>query len=343
MSQLTLRNGMCISDYGVPYVIAEVNSSHNGNMDVAKKMIETAVKIGCDCVKFQSWSTLSLYSKTYYKQNPIAKRFVNKLSLLPDELKELADYCKKLNISFSSTPYNEEEVDFLIDECNAPFIKIASMEINNPDFLTFIGKKKVPVILSTGMSDYDEVKDAVNILEEAGCNQIALLHCVSIYPTVLTTVNLNNIIGLRELFPKYPIGFSDHTNGDAAAVAAVTLGAGIIEKHLTLDHSKVGMDNNMATEPYEFHQLVSKCKDIQIALGGKERVIQQEEVEQRTKMRRSIVANKPIAKGSVIKKEDLYAKRPGNGISPDQMDKVIGKVAAREIDEDTLIFYEDIM
>ena len=343
MSQITLRNGRVISDYGVPYIIAEVNSSHNGSMQLAKNMIDAAVDIGCDCVKFQSWSTSSLYSKTYYKENPIAKRFVNKFSLSSEQLKELALYCRGLNISFSSTPYSETEVDFLIDECDVPFIKIASMEVNNPEFLTYIGKKKVPVVLSTGMSEYAEVETAVKILEEAGCDQIALLHCVSIYPTVLTTVNLNNIIGLRDIFPNYPIGFSDHTQGDAAAIAAVALGAGIIEKHLTLDHTKVGMDNGMATEPPEFKQLVSKCRDIQIAMGGKERILQPVEIEQRTKMRRSIIAGRPIQKGTILTKSDIYAKRPGTGIRPDQVHMVIGKTAVRDIEEDTLISFDDLI
>lgn len=342
MSKVIFQNGRSIEDYSVPYIVAEVNSSHNGSMDTAKKMIDAAVEIGCDCVKFQSWSASSLYSKTYYKENTIARRFVDKFSMAPEQLKELSQYCHQEGIEFSSTPYCEEEVDFLIEECDVPYIKIASMEINNFEFLKYIGSKRCPIVLSTGMSDMDEVEKTVQVLEEAGGSQIVLLHCVSIYPAVLTAVNLNNIIGLRERFPKYPIGFSDHTNGDAAAVAATALGAGLIEKHLTLDHSKLGMDNGMATEPPEFKVLVSKCRDVQIAMGTKERIIQPQEIEQRKNMRRSIIAKNDILKGSIITKSDLYTKRPGTGISPEKIDSLVGKIANNDIEADTVIRIEDI-
>lgn len=342
MSVCIFRDGTEISDYGRPYIVAELNSSHNGNMDTARLMIDAAVDIGCDCVKFQSWSAESLYSKTYYDANPIAKRFVNKFSLAPEQLKELANYCGSKGIAFSSTPYSEEEVDFLIEECHAPYVKIASMELNNPDFLQYIGGKKVPIVLSTGMCEIEEVENAVKILEYAGAAQIVILHCVSIYPAALKTINLNNILGLRERCPKYPIGFSDHTEGDAAAVAATALGAALIEKHLTLDHTKVGMDNGMATEPEAFKILISKCRDVQIALGDKNRIIQEAELEQRKNMRRSIVAARTLPKGTVISPGDLCSKRPGIGISPNQKERVIGKTVINDIAADTLIKLEDI-
>ena len=342
MAECVLRDGTVISDYGRPYIVSEVNSSHNGNMDIAKQMIDASVEIGCDCVKFQSWSVESLYSKTYYDANPISKRFVKKFSLSPEQLKDLAEYCKSRGISFSSTPYSEQEVDFLVDECDVPYIKIASMELNNPRFLRYIGQKHVPIILSTGMSTMDEVDEAIEILHDAGVDQMAILHCVSIYPTILTNVNLNNIIGLRDKFPMHPIGFSDHTEGDAAAVAAVALGAGVIEKHLTLDKSKVGMDNGMATEPEVFKALVSKCRDIQIAMGSKERILFQQELDQRKNMRRSIVASRDIKKGETITESDLYAKRPGTGIAPNREHDVVGRKATRDILADTVINSEDI-
>ena len=342
MAECILRDGTLISDYGKPYMVSEVNSSHSGDMETAKKMIDVSAEIGCDCVKFQSWSVDSLYSKTYYDSNPIAKRFVKKFSMNPDQLKELSDYCKKKNISFSSTPYSEEEVDFLAEECDVPFIKIASMDLNNPLFLEYIGKKHLPIILSTGMSTIKEIVDAVDVLHSARVDQMVILHCVSIYPTILTNVNLNNILGLRELFPMHPIGFSDHTEGDEAAVAAVALGAGVIEKHLTLDRSKVGMDNGMATEPDVFSALVKKCHDIQIALGSKERVLIQQELEQRKKMRRSITATRDIIKGERISECDICAKRPGTGIEPNRMTEIIGKKVIRDIPKDTVILLEDI-
>lgn len=342
MAECILRDGTMISDYGRPYIVSEVNSSHNGNVELAKQMIDASVDIGCDCVKFQSWSVTSLYSKTYYDENPIVKRFVKQFSMSTEQLKELADYCKVKGISFASTPYSEEEVDFLIEECDIPYVKIASMELNNPKFLRYIGEKHVPIILSTGMSTYKEVDEAVKVLHDAGVEQMAILHCVSIYPTILSNVNLNNIVGLRERFGMHPIGFSDHTEGDAAAVAAVALGAGVIEKHLTLDKSKVGMDNGMATEPLEFKVLVSKCRDIQVAMGMKVRTLIQEEMEQRKNMRRSIVSIRDIKVGETITETDLYAKRPGTGIAPNEIDKIVGHKAIVDIQADTIVLPEQI-
>lgn len=343
MSKCRFRDGTVVLDYGRPYIVAEVNSSHNGNMNLAKEMIDAAVEIGADCVKFQSWSVESLYSKTYYDENPIAKRFVTKFALAPEQLKELAEYCRERGIQFSSTPYSEEEVDYLVDECKVPYIKIASMELNNPKFLQYIGSKNVPVVLSTGMSDIEEVDKAVKVLEDAGVTQMVILHCVSIYPTVLTTLNLNNIIGLRERYPNYPIGFSDHTVGDAAAVAATALGVGLLEKHLTLDHTKVGMDNKMATEPDAFKILVNKVRDVQVAMGSKYRVVSEAELEQRKNMRRSLIAVRNLPKGTVIQESDLYAKRPGTGIAPDQIAMVVGKTTTCDIEADTVIKPNDII
>ena len=342
MSDCRFRDDRVISDYGMPYFVAEVNSSHNGNIETARKMIDAAADIGADCVKFQSWSAGSLYSKTYYDENPIAKRFVERFSLSPAQLKEMADYAHAQGIAFSSTPYSEEEADFLLEECRAPFLKIASMELNNLRFLSYIGQKRVPLVLSTGMGTMDEIRCAVRTLEKAGAEEICLLHCVSIYPTKVETLNLRNIIGLRKEFPQYPIGFSDHTEGDAAAVAAVALGAALIEKHLTLDHTKVGMDNGMATEPEPFRVLVDKCRMIQMGLGSEERVVLPEEIEQRKKMRRSVVVVNDLPAGHVLCAEDLYVKRPGTGISPDRLETLIGKTLKRAVQADTLLA-EDIL
>jgi len=342
MSCLKLREGKVISDYSVPYIIAEVNSSHNGNTEVAKQLIDAAVDAGCDCVKFQSWSAKTLYSKTYYKQNPIAKRFVDKLSLSSEELKEMAVYCKKKGIAFSSTPYSKEEVDFLVDECEVPFVKISSMEINNQEYLEYIAKKGVPLVISTGMSDYHEVEQAVRIIEAVGNTQIVILHCVSVYPTPLKNANIKNILKLREMFPMYPIGFSDHTMGDEAAIVATVLGAACIEKHITLDAKKIGMDNQMAMEPEPLKALVRKCKTVNDALGSKERVLLEAELKQRENMRRSIVVTRDIKAGEVLVKEDLDVKRPGNGISPSEIKRYIGCRVKNDIESDTILSISDL-
>ncbi len=337
MGNITLNDGTEISDYGIPYFVAEVNSSHNGDLIIARRMIDAATEAGCNCVKFQSWSASSLYSRSYYKKNPIAERFVKKFSLAPEQLKEMADYCKEKGIGFSSTPYSEKEVDFLTEECQAPFIKISSMEVNNPNFLRYIGRKGKPVVLSTGMAETEEIERAVDILAEAGCSQIILLHCVSVYPAEAETINLNNIVGLRERFPECPIGFSDHTLGSAAGIAAVALGAALIEKHITLDARKIGMDNQMAMEPDALKDMVNVCRKIHFALGAKERIVLPEEYEQRKIMRRSVVSTRNIVKGEVLRREDLDVKRPGTGIAPDRLDQLIGRTAVVDIEADTMI------
>lgn len=343
MSSIKLADGTIVSEYGIPYIIAEVNSSHNGSTEVARKMIDAAKTAGCDCVKFQSWSSKSLYSKTYYDSNPIAKRFVEKFSFSSDELKEMSDYCRSVGIGFSSTPYSREEVDFLVDKCNVPFVKIASMEVNNPAFISYIAKKNVPIILSTGMSDYTEIEQAVKVIEAAGNKSIVILHCVSIYPTPIEKANIRNILGLRNMFPNYPIGFSDHTLGDSVSVAATVLGAGVLEKHITLDSRKIGMDNQMAMEPDDLKELVSKCKLINSAMGTEKRVLSSEEIAQRENMRRSVVVTRNLKAGDVIGENDLDAKRPGTGIAPYRIPDFIGKRVKKDMQADTLLDESDVI
>ena len=341
MASIKLISGRELSDYGRPYFVAEVNSSHNGNVEVAKQMIAVAAEAGCDCVKFQSWSAESLYSQSYYKDNPIAKRIVAKFSLTAEQLKDMAAYAREIGIDFSSTPYSYEEVDYLIDECQVPFVKIASMDLNNLKYLRYIAKKNVPIVLSTGMSTMDEIKRAVKTIEDEGNKQICLLHCISIYPPETETIHLNNIIGLREVFPNYPIGFSDHSHGVEMAVAATALGAALIEKHLTLDSKKIGMDNQMATEPEEMAQMVRYCLNTQIALGNKERVVREAEQAQMEKMRRSIILTKDLEAGHVLSVDDLDAKRPGTGIPADELDNLVGKKLVRDVKADFLLERED--
>lgn len=342
MKSIRLKDGKVIAEKGIPYIIAEVNSSHNGNPEVAKQMIDMAVDAGCDCVKFQSWSVESLYSKTYYDANPISKRFVKKFALSADVLKEMADYCADKGIAFSSTPYSISEVDFLVDVCKAPFIKISSMEVNNPEFLKYIACKGIPVIISTGMSDYEEVREAIEVIKSAGNQDIIILHCVSLYPTPIENVNLNNMITLSDMFPDCLIGFSDHTIGDECAVAATVMGATVLEKHITLDSQKIGMDNQMAMEPNEFIEYVRKCKNIKGAQGSKERVLLAEEIKQRETMRRSIVLTRNMKAGEIISKADIDVKRPGTGISPKDIDKVIGRRLNRDIESDSIVFENDL-
>ncbi len=337
MANLILRNGRSIGSQYKPYIIAELNSSHNGEVEIAKQMINAAKDSGCDCVKFQSWSADSLYSDEYYKDNPISKRIVTKFSLTSDQLFELSQYCKDVEIDFSSTPYSNEEVDFLVEKTDAPFIKIASMEINNLPFLKYIGSKNVPIILSTGMSTLTEIRNAVRAIESTGNKQLCILHCVSVYPAPVDIINLNNIVMLQQEFPDYVVGYSDHTIGYEVAAASISLGASLIEKHFTLDKKKMGMDNNMATEPCEMKKLVNACQNVFLALGSKQRVLLAGEEEQRLKMRRSLVATRNVHAGEILHDFDIEAKRPGTGITPEHIEQVVGKKVNTDIPKGYLI------
>lgn len=342
MAKIVLKDSTVIGDFLKPYVVAEVNTSHGGSLDVAKQMIDRAKEAGCACVKFQSWSTDSLYSRTFYDENPIAKRFVQKFAFSDVRLMEMADHCRSVGIAFASTPYSNAEVDFLVEKAGAPFIKVASMDLVNYPFLRYIGKSGVPIVLSTGMGTMDEIRKAVAAIEDAGNTQICILHCIAIYPPEISTIRLNNIHGLRAEFPRYPIGFSDHSMGIEIPVASVALGAALIEKHLTLDRKKIGMDNQMATEPEEMKQLVRSCENVHAALGGPERVVLPAELEQIKKMRRSVVAVRDLPAGTVLQAGDLCAKRPGIGLPPEALDALPGRTLKNAVKADALIFESDL-
>ncbi len=342
MTQVEFRSSKVIGEGQKPYYVAELNTSHFGDLDLAKDMIEKAAEIGCDCIKLQSWTADTLYSSTYYQENPIAKRFVKKYSLSEPEIRELAGFCEETGIDFSSTPYAEREVDFLTEECGAAFVKIASMELNNLSFLDYIGKKQVPVVLSTGMGSMEEIQSAVKTIKDAGNDNLCVLHCVSIYPAPMDIVNLNNIVGLQESLPGTLIGYSDHTIGPEAASASIALGACLIEKHFTLDKSKIGMDNQMASEPDEMKALIEQCNNVFAALGSKERTLTQEERDQRDNMRRSVVTTRDIDAGEVLSLDDLTLKRPGTGIPADKLGDVVGKKLKNPVNADCLIRESDL-
>lgn len=341
MAKLTLANGKEVGDNLKPYIIAELNTSHFGNLEIAKEMIIEVKKSGADCVKFQSWTDDSLYSKTYYTENPISKRFVTKFSLSKEKLLELVLFSKKLGIDFASTPYSIDEAEYLIDVCNVPFIKVASMDLNNVEFLEYLATKKIPIILSTGMSTIEEISISVNCIEKKG-GKFALLHCVALYPTQPHEVNLRNILYLKEKFPNVPIGFSDHTEGIEVSVGAISVGASIIEKHFTLDKSRIGMDNQMAIGKEELQNLVNSCRNVYNALGILERIVGPKELVQRLKLRRSVVSTRELEPNSIVVRQDLTLKRPGNGIPPEDLESILGKRVTKRIEADTLIQREDI-
>ena len=325
-----------------PFFVAEFNTSHFGDEQIAKEMINISREIGVNCVKFQSWSTHTLYSKTYYESNPIAKRFVRKYSFDEATLSRLASYCVESSIGFMSTPYSMNEVNFLLNKCKVPAIKMASMEINNLEFIKDVALTGSAIILSTGMADLAEITEAVEQVIKTGNDNLCLLHCVSQYPTELKSCNINNIKMLKNTFPEIEIGYSDHTLSHFAAEAAVSIGASLIEKHFTLDKTKIGMDNQMASEPSEFKEMIKNCLNIHECLGKYERVVSKEEKKQQQNMRRSLVYKKDFSAGKILGKNDIIFKRPGTGLPPNSVANIIGKKLLKDVDGDTLLMFDDL-
>lgn len=340
--QIVLNSKKKIGDGLEPYFIAELNTSHFGDIGKAKQMIDMVKLAGGDCVKFQSWSEDTLYSNDYYRENPIARRFVKKFALAEAELKELSIYANSIGIDFASTPYSTKEIDFLLQECNVPFIKVASMDINNYPFLRYLAKTGSAIILSTGMADMEEVYKAIDVLDKAGAQNVCILHCVSIYPVDLSLVNLKNITTLKDNFKNQVIGYSDHTLGIDVGIASIALGACVLEKHVTLDKSIIGMDNQMAIEEDELSQMIKSIKNIYKSLGSEVRTVSKEEIDQRLKMRRSLIANVDLLPGDVLTEDNLGAKRPGTGISVSDFDFYIGKTINKKIEKDSVLKIEDL-
>jgi N-acetylneuraminate synthase len=339
--QIKLNNNRYIGDNHKPYFIAELNTSHFGDISKAKLMIDMVKDCGGDCVKFQSWSEDTLYSEDYYKENPIAKRFVKKFSLNEAELKELSIYARGIGIDFASTPYSIEEADFLIKECCVPYIKVASMDINNYPYLRHLAKSNTAIILSTGMADIDEISKAVSVLEDAGAKNVCILHCVSIYPVEPKYVNLNNIKLLKKMYSSHVIGYSDHTLGIDIGISSVALGSCVVEKHVTLDKTIIGMDNQMAIEKNELKLMIEGINNVFESLGSDERVVSSDELTQRLKMRRSLIANQDLNIGEILTESNLGAKRPGTGISVSEYDLYIGKKLTKNVNKDSLLSIDD--
>lgn len=343
-----------IYNYSEPYIIAEIGANHNGDIALAKKIIDKAKDCGADAVKFQSWTPSSLISKSEYDKNQSyndgdggkkhfgsLKEMVEKYYLRENQHFELNQYCKNIGIDFCSSPFSKSEVDLLI-KLDVPFLKIASMDINNLELLKHIAKYKKPIVLSTGMSTISEIERAVKTIENEGNKQIVILHCISIYPPKYEEIHLNNIKMLQQAFD-YPIGFSDHTIGISIPLASVALGACIIEKHFTLDKNMPGWDHQISANPIEMAEIVSESRNIQKSLGNFARTVSEEEEYKKLKFRRSVVASRDLNKGEIIKLEDLEVKRPGNGIAPDEIKYILGRKLNKDIFFDELINWKDLL
>lgn len=340
-----------ICEYGKPYIIAEIGSNHNGDMELAKKMIDEAKRCGADCVKFQSWSKDTIFSEKVYQDNYFLrddyrnrtdytlKKIVEEYSIDREDHFLLKEYCDKVGIEFNSTPFSKTEVDLLVDELKVPFIKIASMDLNNIPFLSYIAKKGKPVVISTGLCGLSDVSDAIDCLKNNGCSEIILLHCVSIYPPEDEMVNLNNIDMLRNTFG-CKVGYSDHTIGTVAPILSMAKGVCIIEKHFTLDKNMEGWDHKVSANPEELETICKAAKCGFKMLGSYQKVIN-ENKERRDAFKRSIVAANDIKCGQIIRDKDIDFKRPGTGIEPKYYEFIIGRKATRDICKDQILSKED--
>jgi len=340
-----------INNFTEPYIIAEIGANHNGDMDLAKRMIKSAFECGVDAVKFQSWNQNSLVSNEEFERNQSyddspkkhfgsLREMVEKYYLREEQHFELKKYCESLGVEFSSTPFTKPEVDLLM-QLDVPFIKVASMDINHLELLKYIAKQGKPILLSSGMSTLGEIEQAVRVIEEQGNNQIVILHCVSIYPPKNEDINLNNIKMLQKAFP-YPIGFSDHSFGVSLPLASVALGCCLIEKHFTLDKDLPGWDHEISANPNELKVICEESKKIANALGVFKRIVSEDEKEKMKIFRRSIVLNKEMKVGDTISLTDLNFKRPGSGIRPDETKYVISRKLKKNKVYDELLYWEDL-
>ncbi len=324
-------------------IIAEAGVNHNGSVQRSKQMIESAKKCGADIVKFQTVNVNSLVSKyaqmaDYQKKNTgkeeSQKEMLDKLILPFEAFLELKSYCDTVGIQFLSTPFDIESIQFLNEM--VPFWKIPSGEITNYPYLVEIGKTGKPVILSTGMSEMEEIAAAITLLKENGTKELTLLHCNTQYPTPYADVNLRAMKTLRETF-HLPTGYSDHTAGIEIPIAATAMGAEVIEKHFTLDRSLPGPDHKASLEPDELQAMVKAIRNVEIAIGDGVKTVSRSEKENLNIARKSIIAAANICRGEIFTEKNLTTKRPGNGISPMRWNEVIGNKAKRDFAEDELI------
>lgn len=325
---------------GHTYVIAEIGANHNGDMGLARESIRAAKAAGADAAKFQSWDT-GLFARGFYDENPGLEEQVSAYAVAGDEMRALAEYCEEVGIDFASTPFSRREVAEL-DALSPPFIKIASMDLNNDHLLRAAAAKGRSIVLSTGFARMGEIEHALSTLESEGHTDTTLLHCIALYPPPGDDyVNLRNIEMLRDTFG-YPVGFSDHTKGIEVTLAAIALGASVIEKHFTLDKTMDGWDHAVSADPEELAVITSAARRIPAALGERRRVISEAEDNQGRVMRRSIVAARALPAGHVLTAEDLDYRRPGTGITPNDSGRVVGQVLTRDLKADELLCESDL-
>lgn len=326
------------------FVIAEAGVNHNGDMRTAKRLIDAASEAGADAVKFQTFKADKLVCRTAKKadyqlettnRSETQYEMLKKLELTEQMHRELIEYCDKRKIMFLSTPFDLESIK-LLSELGIQIFKVPSGEITNLPYLQRIAEQQKRIILSTGMSNMEEVKASVNVLRNHGAKDITLLHCNTQYPTPMQDVNLMAMVKMNEELG-LPVGYSDHTQGIEVPIAAVAMGARVIEKHFTLNKNMEGPDHRASLNPIELKAMISAIRNIELAVGTGIKEPTESEISNRQVARKSIVAKRTIKKGEIFTEKNITTKRPGSGISPMRWFEIIGMEAKRDFVEDELI------
>jgi N,N'-diacetyllegionaminate synthase len=326
------------------FIIAEAGVNHNGDINLAKKLIDVAKETGADAVKFQTYKAEELVTRNAEKaryqmettsRNESQYDMIKRLELSEKDFEDLFAYAQEKGIIFLSTPFDKGSVD-LLNKLGVPAFKVGSGEITCFPLLKYIAKKEKPILLSTGMATLKEVEEALKVIQQGRMEDIILLHCVSSYPSKIEDMNLRAMVSLREAF-QLPVGLSDHSLGITVPIAAVALGACVIEKHFTLDKKLPGPDHRASLEPGELRQMVTAIRDLEKAMGDGIKRPTRDEEETKKAARRSIVARVDIPQGTIITKEMLALKRPGTGLEPKHLGEIIERAAKVAIKRDELI------
>lgn len=326
------------------FIIAEIGVNHNGSVELAKKMIKSASECGVDAVKFQTFKSEELVTENartadYQEENTNENsqlKMLKKLELTFEDFKELKDYASKCNMIFISSPFDVNSVD-LLETLDVPLYKLGSGELNNFELIDYVQKTNKPIIISTGMATLDEIKETYDFIENK--DNLIILHCITGYPTSFEEANLNFIKTLQKEFDVL-IGFSDHSPGIELPIAAVALGACVVEKHFTLDKNLEGPDHKASLNPKEFKAMVDAIRNVEVAMGDGVRKFSDNELEIKKVARKSIVLNQDVSKDMIIERGMLSIKRPGTGIPPKFIDDVVGKKLIKDLKSNNVLKWD---
>ena len=330
------------------FIIAEVGPNHNGSLKLALKMIRLIAKTGVDAIKFQLGDPEKVYSKDAFKAKYQKKEYKSKsilemskkIQLRKEDHFKLARLCKKHNVIYACSAFDIDSLIFLDKKLNIPFFKIPSGEINSLDMINYIAKSKKRIFFSTGMASFQEIENTLKKLKKFGNKKITILHCISSYPAEKKHLNLNVIDEIKKRF-KHEVGYSDHSIGDEASLAAVAKGAKVIEKHVTISKKLIGPDHKSSITISKLNILVKKIRELEVILGSRKRSLSNSEKNVKKVARKSLVSAFELRKGKILKRKDILFKRPGTGISPLDLEKVLGHKILRNIKKNKIIKSKD--